>query len=438
MGVSLAGCGLLWEFFAAAGRGALCSRQSLKVGEESTMRMRRSGLVGLLGHWNLSAGLVVAMMVGAVGTGRAQQEPAAAPAPPPDPMSQTPQTPSSTPAVPIDAPAPASAPPAGGTPAPAPPPEPLSQSPQTPSSTPQVPKQEVDTSVQATPAAPVQPGPAAKKGKEVYTGPTTVVMLEPTPMLDEEGRQRLDPSGKPMFNPPVAQQRDKHGHPLFDEKGKPVFQTAKDMGYDENGKKIHSEKEKKTHTVAVSISHGTLTIDGLTGKAGLNYEISDLKYIYLYVPWIGLTVVSNDPFPGALEEKDAFKENTLTVKAGDHVLELYSEKKLLGKKPESAYVSVDRNFKLQTRFPIMGYGSLRQAPYDFPGSKVDVASKGAKAAPPLPESLRPGTVLPPCPAGQMRPAGAVVLDGQPIPACQAIRAAPARAVAGPASSAPPA
>ena len=264
-----------------------------------------------------------------------------------------------------------------------------------------------------------------KKGKEVYTGPTTVIVLDPTPMLDEEGRQRLDPNGKPMFNPPVSQQRDKKGHPLFDEKGKPVFQTASDLGYDENGKKIHAEKEKKVHTVAVSVVHGTLTVDGLTGKAGLNYEISDFKYIYLYVPWIGMTIVSNGPFPGALEEKEAFKENTLTVKADDHVLELYSEKRLLSKKPESAYVLVDRNFSLQTKFPLMGYGDLHQAPYAFPGSRVEVAKKGASgsSAPPLPESLRPGTVLPPCPAGQMRPAGAVVLEGHPIPPCQAIKAA---------------
>ncbi len=357
-------------------------------------------------------GAVVAMLFLA-GTGWAQQ----VPAPPSDPTAVPPQTPASTPAVPSDTPAPAGVPqtPPGGTaPAPAPPPEPLSQPPQTPSSTPAVPRQNVV---------------AGKKGKEAYSGPTAVIVLEPTPMLDEEGRQRLDPAGKPMFNPPVSQQRDKKGHPLFDDKGKPVFQTATDMGYDDNGKKIHVEKEKKTHTVALSIVHGTLTVDGLTGKAGLNYEISDLKYIYLYVPWIGMTIVSNGQFPGAVEEKEAFKENTLTVKSGDHELELYSEKRLLGKKPESAYVLLDRNFNLQTKFPIMGYGDLRQAPYAFPGSKIDVA-KGS-SAPPLPANLRPGTVLPPCPAGQMRPAGTVALAGQPTPACETIRANTPKVVAVP-------
>ena len=307
-----------------------------------------------------------------------------APAPPADPVAVPPQTPSSTPATPA-APTSTPAPVVSPAPAPAPPPEPLSEPPQTPSSTPAVPKQGVDA---ASPSAAATPAPAnvpatGKKGKNVYAGPASVVVLEPTPMLDEEGRQRLDPMGKPMFNPPVAQQRDKKGHPLFDAQGKPVFQTATELGYDENGKRIHVEKEKKTHTVAVSIVQGTMTVDGMTGRAGLNYEIKDFKYVYLYVPWIGMTLVSNMPFPGASEEKDAFRENTLTVKAGDHVLELYSEKRLLGKKPESAYVLVDRNFSLQTKLPLVGYGDLRQAPYAFPGSKVEAAKK-ASAAPVVP------------------------------------------------------
>ncbi len=90
-----------------------------------------------------------------------------------------------------------------------------------------------------------------KKGKQEYTGSTTLVELPPAPMLDEEKKQRLDPDGKPMFYPPVKQQRDKYGHPLFDTKGMPVMQTKDNLGYDENGKKLHIPKEKPPKTVAV-------------------------------------------------------------------------------------------------------------------------------------------------------------------------------------------
>ena len=263
-------------------------------------------------------------------------------------------------------------------------------------------------------SAGVAPSPVkGKKGQEVYTGPTTVVVLPPTPMLDEEGKQRQDPDGKLMWNPPVRQQRDKKGHPLFDLKGQPVMQTKDNLGYDENGKKLHPVKEKPPKTVSVSISRGILTVDGLTGKAALNYEIKDLKYLYFYVPGIGTTVVSNDPFPGAVEQKHAFDDKTLTVTVGEHVVQLSSDNRLLGKVPESAFVLVDKYFTVPTKFPVMGYGPIRVAPYAWPGSKVNEDLKGAALeAPPLPADLRPTLLLQPCPPGQMRPAGPPVLPGQ--------------------------
>ena len=250
-----------------------------------------------------------------------------------------------------------------------------------------------------------------KKGKQEYTGPTTVVELPPAPMLDEEGKQRQDPDGKLMFNPPVRQQRDKKGHPLFDAQNKPVMQTKDNLGYDENGKKLHALKEKPPKTVSVSINHGTLTVDGLIGKAALNYEIKDLKYVYFYVPGIGTTVVSNDPFPGAVEQKHAFDDKTLTVTVGEHVLQLSSDNRLLGKAPESAFVLVDKSFLVPTKFPVMGYGPIRVAPYAWPGSKNNEL-KGAVEAPPLPADLRPTLLLQPCPPGQMRTAGSPTLPGQ--------------------------
>jgi hypothetical protein len=106
---------------------------------------------------------------------------------------------------------------------------------------PAVPVPQAATTAAPQVAAPVKVDPKAAKAqaeeekkekkaeeakKKIYTGPNTVIVLPPTPMLDEEGRQRLDPDGQPMFNPAVRQQRDKKGHPLFDDKGKPVFQTA--------------------------------------------------------------------------------------------------------------------------------------------------------------------------------------------------------------------
>jgi hypothetical protein len=261
----------------------------------------------------------------------------------------------------------------------------------------------------AAPAAPKPGYVKGAKGKLVYNGPTTVVELAPTPVLDEEGKQRLDPEGKPMFNAPVRQQRDKRGNPVFDDKGTPVLQTAKDLGYDEKGKKIVAKKEKPPKMIAVNISHGTLTVDGMIGKAQLNYDIKDFKYVYMYAPWVGTVVVSNTNFPGATPQPAAFNDKTLTVTVGEHNFQLFSEKMLLSKKPETAFVLVDRNFQMPSKLPVVGYGSTIKQPYMWPGAKL-VAS--TKDAPPIPTNLRPTSLLPPCPAGQMRKPGPPVLPGE--------------------------
>ena len=252
----------------------------------------------------------------------------------------------------------------------------------------------------------------AKSRKAEYTGPTSIVVLAPTPMLDEEGRQRVDPEGKLMWNAPVAQQRDKKGHPLFDEKGKPVYQTAKELGYDEGGHRIHLEKQKPPKLVPVSISRGVLTVDGYTGKAALNYDIADLKFIYLYAPGIGIAVVSNTPFAGATEQAGAFDDRTLTVTVNGHVLQVASDNRLLGKTAQAAFVRVDREFTLPSKFPVMGYGNTSRPPYMWPGAKPNALLKEAEYAPPVPKVLLPVQLMKPCPSGYMRPAGAALLPGQ--------------------------
>ncbi len=240
------------------------------------------------------------------------------------------------------------------------------------------------------------------KKKPQYVGPRTVVEMPPTPMLDQEGHQREDTQGKPLFNPAVKQQRDKHGNPVFGPGGRPIMQTATDLGFDEKGKKLKVKKEKAPKTVAVAIERGTLTVDGMTGKAGLNYDIKDFRYMYFYAPWIGTTVVSTSPFPGAQEQKNAFNDKTLTVSVADHTIELCSDRRLLGKKPQSAYVAVDRSFQLASKFPVVGYGATLHAPYVWPGSRDNTALKGQVAPPPLPANLRAVSLAQPGSAGQAR------------------------------------
>ncbi|MGA1984395.1 MAG: hypothetical protein ABSG84_18245 [Acidobacteriaceae bacterium] len=295
----------------------------------------------------------------------------------------------------------------------------------------------------ATPPAATRPAAPAKSkkvkpAKNIYTGPNTIVVLPPTPMLDGEGKQRVDPDGNLMFNPPVKQVRDKKGHPVFDANNKPVFQTATNLGYDDKGKKILVKKVKPPKMTPVSISAGTLTVDGWTGKARLNYDIADLKFMYIYAPGIGITIVSQNQFPGAKEQLGAFNDKALRITVDGHPIELASEKRLLGKKPQSAWVAVDRSFLLPSKFPVFGYGSATRAPYAWPGSKESVMAKGPVVAPPLPVDVRPTLLLAPCPAGMMRPAGPPVLPGQIAVAPPCVPIKPAASTAASAPATPPA
>jgi hypothetical protein len=272
-----------------------------------------------------------------------------------------------------------------------------------------------------TPATASTPTPApapttkGKKGKAVYTGPTTIVILPATPMLDGEGKQLVDPDGKLIFNPPVQQIRDKKGHPVFDEAGKPVFQTPTNLGYNEKGKKITVKKVKPPKMTPLSIVAGTLTVDGWTGKARLNYDIADLKFLYIYAPGIGITLVSQNQFPGAKAQPGAFNDKTLRITVDGHPIELASERRLLGKKPQPAWVAVDRGFLLPAKFPVLGYGSTTKSPYAWPGSKGYTAADGTVQAPELPTDLRPTLLLAPCPTGMMRRAAPDALPGQKAP-----------------------
>ena len=57
------------------------------------------------------------------------------------------------------------------------------------------------------------------------------------------------------------------------------MQTKDNLGYDENGKKLHPSKEKPPKTVSHSVTGDTDRSTGMRGKAALNYDIKDLKYV---------------------------------------------------------------------------------------------------------------------------------------------------------------
>jgi hypothetical protein len=159
-------------------------------------------------------------------------------------------------------------------------------------------------------------------------------------------------------------------------------------------KPVKPVKEKPPKLVPVNIVHGELTVDGLIAKAGLNFQIADLKFFYIWVPGLGTAVVSNEPFPGAKIQVNALDGKVLTVDADGHQLQLACDQPLLNEKerkpkPVSMFVSVDRSFDKGSAYPEFGYGIVQKAPYNWPGTLVDLHPNGN--APTLPSNLRQKT-----------------------------------------------
>lgn len=174
----------------------------------------------------------------------------------------------------------------------------------------------------------------------------------------------------------------KDGQPVLgpDSRPIPVLYNAKD-------KRVKS-KVRPLHSRPITVVAGTLTIDGWTGKARLNYDIPEQSFLYFSAPKIGTVVVSQTAFPGSREQKQALDGNTLTVHIADHDLQLASDKPLAGKKPVSVWVRLDSDFYQDPLYPVMGFGTATRPPYAWPPAKV-LVQEGAGKAPPLPRNMQP-------------------------------------------------
>ncbi len=151
------------------------------------------------------------------------------------------------------------------------------------------------------------------------------------------------------------------------------------------------KKEKPPKMVPVTIERGVMTVDGWTGKAGLNYSIMDLKFIYLWAPGIGTAIVSSEPFGKAQLQAGAINGHTLTVNVGGHTLQVASDRDLLSGKEliKPAYVLLDTEYVPEnSSFPQFGYGVSASPPYAWPASLANYTGDVSRA-PPLPKSLLP-------------------------------------------------
>jgi hypothetical protein len=152
--------------------------------------------------------------------------------------------------------------------------------------------------------------------------------------------------------------------------------------------------------ISARVRDGVLTIDGMVAKVQLNYDIERSGYMYFFVPGVGTAVVSMAPIAEGVKALDAFDGEKLAFAVDGHSIELSSEGNLLAGRKSKAkadvYVRLDRSTVAVSRTPEMGFGDTTEAPYVWPLSQPEPASKEKVAyvvtPPPIPKSVLPRTV----------------------------------------------
>lgn len=150
------------------------------------------------------------------------------------------------------------------------------------------------------------------------------------------------------------------------------------------------------------VRDGVYTVDGMTAKVKLNYDVDGVQFLYMFVPGIGTAVISVLPDPDAVATEATYKDTELDFHVGDHRFKLTgvalaSDK---GTAPAHLFVKLDRSAWGLNRHPMMGFGNMGQAPYVWPGAlRAETASQTEEPviAPPLPAVLLP-SVKPVTPA----------------------------------------
>jgi hypothetical protein len=145
------------------------------------------------------------------------------------------------------------------------------------------------------------------------------------------------------------------------------------------------------HDFATNVRDGILTVDGMVGKAGMNYDIRN-GFLYFTIPGAGTAIVAQEHFMNSAPQENAFKGNVLTISVQGHTVELTSNAPLVAGKISEAWVAFDPFYGANITFPQMGFGDTLQRPYGWPGSKAIARKADVNALvtpPPMPKSVQP-------------------------------------------------
>jgi hypothetical protein len=140
------------------------------------------------------------------------------------------------------------------------------------------------------------------------------------------------------------------------------------------------------HPMNADIQDGTLKIDGFVAKLGVNEDIHNAGYLYIFLPGTGTAVVSLNPMAGATKVAGAFHDKKLTFSAGGREFVLASDKAMLTDASYAdAYVRLDDSEL--TGQPVVGSGdnsTPNPGPTELPA--LSVVSAGSAVIAGMPDA----------------------------------------------------
>lgn len=115
----------------------------------------------------------------------------------------------------------------------------------------------------------------------------------------------------------------------------------------------------------VQILGGQLYLEEELLLDGFSLVQTELKYLFFYVPAVGLITISPAEFPGA-EQAGRFQGERLTFEAGGKRFTLAAQRPILAGADRPAWVSLDPGYSLDVDSVMFGYGDEATAPEEWP------------------------------------------------------------------------
>ena len=114
----------------------------------------------------------------------------------------------------------------------------------------------------------------------------------------------------------------------------------------------------------IRITDGVLSVDGEVVARNLSLHQTQFDYLFIYLPDVGLWTVGGTEFEGGVQV-GTFRGRTLAVELEDGNLVLKSSLPILGEGKYPAWAKLDKDFKLQAKGVVFGYGRRVDTPYHW-------------------------------------------------------------------------